>query len=75
MRKKRRTKMAEIPNLDAMDVEKLVQAEKAFRELYQYSLYKKWAIIAREEGDIDGALSYEDDADNVYARIPEEYRW
>jgi hypothetical protein len=67
--------MAEIPNLDAMDVGELVVAEKAFRELYQYALYKKWAVMERKEGDIDGALSYEKDADNVYARIPEEYRW
>jgi hypothetical protein len=67
--------MAEIPNLDAMDVGELVKAEKAFRELCKYSLYKKWAVTARKEGDIDGALSYEKDADNVYARIPEEYRW
>jgi hypothetical protein len=67
--------MAEIPNLDAMDVGELVVAEKAFRELYQFTRYKKWAVTARKEGDIDEALAYEADADEAYFRIPEKYRW
>ena len=65
----------EMENLDAMSIEDLELAEKCFRTLATYAGVKIEAIRNRIEGDIKKALVQEQFCDQLYASLPEEYRW
>lgn len=68
----------EVLNLDAMNVEELTAVGDDCQQPMVYRLYAKrkaMAMQARLAGDIQRALIYEGDCDNLYDGMHRDFRW
>lgn len=65
----------EIPNLDDIPLEDLVEYRDLFRKLYKYCNHKVEARCFRKEGIIDVAIAAEARAEEIYRVLPDWARW
>lgn len=65
----------EIPNIDAMSREELVELQKGLSALERYVRSRHAAIKARLEGDIQHALYCERVCEGFYKHLPDWARW
>jgi hypothetical protein len=69
--------MFEVPNLDDLstDAADYNEAFKVFALLAQYAALKHCAMLARQGGNVAGALENEKTTQTVYGALPEWARW
>lgn len=65
----------EIPNLDCLSENDLIDLEPVMRELAEYCKYKSAAMRWRKEGYVGQARAYEDTCDRIYKNLPEWAKW
>jgi len=58
-------------NLDALNVEELSAADRAFKRLSRNSQLTRLSILAREWGDLARALEHEAEREKIYGLLPE----
>jgi hypothetical protein len=64
-----------IPNIDAMNVDELIEFRSNVMLLDEYAMHKRYAIEYRLAGDIVFAQNHERVCERIYNRLPAWARW
>ncbi|WP_448168666.1 hypothetical protein [Burkholderia ambifaria] len=67
--------MIEVPNIDALSLDELVQLQRGLSQLERYVRARHAAVKARQAGDIAHATHCEQVCDGFYKHLPEWARW
>lgn len=65
----------DVPNLDCMESDELLELADIFSRLAQYAANKASAQTYRKAGNIKLALIQEKLCDAIYQKLPKEYQW